>query len=82
MEDGVTGLAVPPGHVEYLRDAIQFLIAHPRERKRLGRNAQDAFHARFTLDAYVGRILDHMRDIAAAGRKVQPVTERSTEATA
>jgi glycosyltransferase involved in cell wall biosynthesis len=36
VEDGVTGLLVPPNDVPALRAAIDRLLAQPAERKRLG----------------------------------------------
>lgn len=72
VEDGVTGLTVPPGNVERLRDAIEFLLDHPQERKRLGRNAKDAFDARFTLHRYAASLVNHIREIAdGSGEPIQ-----------
>jgi glycosyltransferase involved in cell wall biosynthesis len=64
IEDGLTGITVPPGRPEPLREAIRFLLDHPRERRRLGHNARAAFEAQFTLDLYVARLLRHMDEIA------------------
>jgi hypothetical protein len=80
VEDGVTGLTVPPGDVARLRHAIRFLLEHPRERKRLGRNAKDAFESGFTLDAYTAKLLEHLDDIATGRQQALPVAERPTEA--
>jgi glycosyltransferase involved in cell wall biosynthesis len=65
IDDGVTGMMVSPGDARGLGEAIRFLLDHPRERKRLGSNARDAFEARFTLDRYVAALLNHMHQIAA-----------------
>jgi glycosyltransferase involved in cell wall biosynthesis len=65
IEDGVTGLTVPPGDSRKLRDAIRFLLDSPSERRRLGRNAREAFEARFTLDHYARALLNQMLQIAA-----------------
>jgi glycosyltransferase involved in cell wall biosynthesis len=65
VEDGVTGMTVPPADAGRLGEAIRFLLDHPRERKRLGHNARAAFEERFTLDRYVAVLLGHMREIAA-----------------
>lgn len=66
IQDGVTGLTVPPGDVGRLREAIDFLLAHPKERRRLGRNAKDAFDAQFNIDLYVASLLNHLGQIATA----------------
>lgn len=65
VEDGVTGLMVPPGDPRALRDAVHRLLDLPRERRRLGRNARDAFEAWFTLERYVEALLGQLCDIAA-----------------
>lgn len=40
VQDGVTGIVVPPGYVPALRDALGPLIADPRECRRLTVAAQ------------------------------------------
>jgi glycosyltransferase involved in cell wall biosynthesis len=65
IEDGVTGMTVPPGDPSRLREAIRFLLDNPAERRRLGRNARDAFESRFTLDMYAAALLHQMQLIAA-----------------
>ena len=67
IEDGVTGMTVPPGDHARLSEAIRLLLDSPAERRRLGRNARDAFESRFTLDNYAATLLDHMQAIATAG---------------
>jgi glycosyltransferase involved in cell wall biosynthesis len=63
IEDGVTGMTVPPGDPRRLGDAIRFLLDNPRERHRIGRNARDAFDARFTLEAYCAALINQMHSI-------------------
>jgi glycosyltransferase involved in cell wall biosynthesis len=36
VEDGVTGMLVPPGDPDALRDAVQALLEDPELRRRLG----------------------------------------------
>lgn len=81
IEDGVTGLTVPPGDPERLREAIRSLLDRPTERRRLGLNARDAFESRFTLDLYARALLDHMRSVAR-GRPPEEARQSSTRATA
>ena len=50
IDDGATGLLVPPGDVDSLRDAMARLIADPELRERMGAAAQSAV-AEFTSDA-------------------------------
>lgn len=63
IENGVTGITVPPGKPGPMREAISRLLDNPTERKRLGRNARAAFEAGFTLDAYVRRLLQHLDEV-------------------
>lgn len=70
VQDGETGLVVQPGDVAGLRRAIRHLIAHPGERRRLGRAARQAVLQRHSLDGYVGELARHMRVLSdgPAGR--------------
>ena len=66
VEDGHTGVVVPPGDARALAEALRRLIADPALRRRLGANA-NAFHERhLEIGAYVRRLADVWR--AAAGR--------------
>jgi glycosyltransferase involved in cell wall biosynthesis len=64
IEDGVTGMTVPPGDHRRLAEAIRFLLDSPRERHRMGRNAREAFDAQFTLESYCAALLNQMQLIA------------------
>jgi glycosyltransferase involved in cell wall biosynthesis len=63
--DGETGLLVPPGDVEALRDTLHRLIDDPAERARLGRNARRAVIERFSLDRYVEVLAAELRAATA-----------------
>src|SRR5437588_8249738 len=80
IEDGVTGMTVPPGDPSRLREAIQFLMDNPSERRRLGRNARDAFESRFTLDQYAAALIEQMH-LVAAGRPHEKAHRRSPQVT-
>lgn len=81
IEDGVTGVMVPPGDAGTLRDAIARLIADPAERRRLGANARDAAVARFGLDAYADGLARHLAEISAPAEPapVCPVQDRDDQ---
>jgi glycosyltransferase involved in cell wall biosynthesis len=66
VEDGVTGVMVPPGDAHALREAIERLLADPAERARLGANARAAVEERFSLDAYASSLAGHLEELAAA----------------
>lgn len=65
VEDGVTGVMVPPGDVDALREAIERLLADPAERARLGANARAAVEERFSLDGYAASLAGHLEELAA-----------------
>jgi glycosyltransferase involved in cell wall biosynthesis len=47
---------VEPGNVVALRDAIQFLLANPKEAERLGQNARQRILEQLSLESYVKNI--------------------------
>lgn len=51
--DGVSGMFVPPGDPDSLRDAIQRLRSDPQLRECLGRNGRERVESRFSLDAMI-----------------------------
>jgi glycosyltransferase involved in cell wall biosynthesis len=64
VDDGHTGVLVPPGDARALADALRRLIADPALRRRLGANAS-AFHERhLEIGTYVRRLADVWRAAA------------------
>ncbi|MBE2199387.1 MAG: glycosyltransferase family 4 protein [Anaerolinea sp.] len=55
--DGETGILVPPGDVQGMREAIAYLLANPQEARRLGQNARQRVEEELNLDAYVQRLI-------------------------
>jgi glycosyltransferase involved in cell wall biosynthesis len=51
--EGETGILVDPGDVTALREAIRYLLAHPEEASRMGRNARQRIEEQQNLDLYV-----------------------------
>ncbi|TMC13352.1 MAG: glycosyltransferase family 4 protein [Chloroflexi bacterium] len=67
---GETGLLVPPGDPEALKDALRGLIANPRQRRRLGENAREAVLRNYDLPIYAARLAAHISDLGQVGRAV------------
>lgn len=55
IEDGVSGLLVPPDDAAALDRAVAALIDDPRRRRRIGEAARARFEARFTIGDHVRR---------------------------
>ena len=70
VEDGVTGIVVPPRNPQRLRAAIEFVLDHPAERDRFGRNARRAVERSHSLDLYARHLADHLREICRSPRGV------------
>lgn len=56
IEDGVSGLYVPPGDTRALRAAMQRLLDDPARAIRMGREGRRLVEERFNLEAYVSRL--------------------------
>jgi glycosyltransferase involved in cell wall biosynthesis len=66
IEDGVTGLLVPPDDPRALADAIEALLADPARAQALGRAGRADARARFSLAAYSARLADAVHGSAGA----------------
>jgi glycosyltransferase involved in cell wall biosynthesis len=64
IDNGVTGIVVGPGDVGGLRDAVRRLLEHPEQRARLGAAARAAVLERWSLNAYVDRLAEHLAEVA------------------
>jgi glycosyltransferase involved in cell wall biosynthesis len=56
--DGETGILVEPGNIRAMREAIQFLLANPKEAERLGENARQRMLEELNLETYVKNLAD------------------------
>src|SRR5579859_5412745 len=65
VEDGRTGVVVPPGDVVRLRRAIEDLLADPDKRRELGERARQAAIDRFRLDLFVDGLAGHLQELGA-----------------
>jgi glycosyltransferase involved in cell wall biosynthesis len=70
VEDGVTGVLVPPADPPALRDALVRLLAAPEDRRRLGGAARERAAARFSRSAGCEALIGIYRSVAVPSRAV------------
>jgi glycosyltransferase involved in cell wall biosynthesis len=58
VEDGVTGILVPPGDSKALGDALLRLLLDPDLRARMGQAGRERVRSEFTVDRIVSQTLD------------------------
>jgi len=66
VDDGVTGLLVPPGDADALGEALVRLLADPDRRARMGAAGRARVEALFALPAFIERHEALYRDVAGA----------------
>lgn len=64
IEDGVTGILVPPGEVVPLTEGLRTLLVDPEVRRRLGAAARQRTEERFALSTTVTRYAELFRSLA------------------
>lgn len=70
IEEGVTGLYVPPGDVEALRARIQFLLERPTLADTMGRAGRQRIDEAMSLAHYTKRLYGHVTTVI--GQPAQP----------
>jgi len=58
VEDGVTGLLVPPGDVGEVTEALDRILANEPLRRRMKEDCRARTDEHFSMDRYISRILD------------------------
>lgn len=72
VENGVTGLLVPPGDVPALRSALERLLADPELRARMGAAARARSLERFSREAAAAAIVAVYADAAGSNPRRSP----------
>lgn len=68
IEDGTTGLLIPPGSPEALADAIRRLLADPPLRASMGCKGRERYLALFEYSSFYDRMLGIYRDVMGGGK--------------
>lgn len=74
IENGVTGLLVPPKNPEALVEAIGFLLKNPEKSRHLGQEARKVAERKFNLNRLVGeteRVYQEALQIATESQRTQ-----------
>jgi glycosyltransferase involved in cell wall biosynthesis len=66
VEDGVTGLRVPPGDVGALRSALERLLGDAELRARLGAAAREKAREELSFEAETDRLIGVYDELTAA----------------
>ena len=64
VQDGVTGLLVPPADSNALADKIAYLLEHREEARRLGRSARELIREKFSVETMVSAYWDLYHELA------------------
>jgi glycosyltransferase involved in cell wall biosynthesis len=64
VDDGRSGVVVPPGDVGRMAAAIEVLLADAERRRALGAEARKTVMERFGLDDYVDALADLLREVS------------------
>jgi O-antigen/teichoic acid export membrane protein/glycosyltransferase involved in cell wall biosynthesis len=68
IQEGITGIFVPPGDPAALRAAIQYLWDHPEVAERMGTAGRRRIEERHTIDQFVERVRQIVEEVIAARR--------------
>lgn len=72
IEEGVTGLIVPPGDAGRLAAAVEKLVRAPELAARMGRAARERAEQRFSLKHQVDRLLGVWTQVLERKRELEP----------
>lgn len=77
LEDGKTGILVPPADVDALADAIGNLLANPDLCREMGKKGRESASTKFSFPEYVDRIESFLRELARTPARggINPATE-------
>jgi glycosyltransferase involved in cell wall biosynthesis len=81
VQEGITGLFVPPGDIRALREAITSLWANPERAAEMGRNGRAHIEKYHALDAWVEDVRNVIEDVLKGGHRrsrVVPADGRRT----
>jgi glycosyltransferase involved in cell wall biosynthesis len=75
IEDGVSGLLIPPSDANALTDALHYFLQDPRRAQQLGQAASARITERFSLTDMVRRTEEHYLKLLGARRPVMDTME-------
>lgn len=79
IEDGVTGLLVPPGSPDDLAQAIITILQNPDMARRMGAAGCERAKARFSPERYATEIQKIYKELVGEGKQVRTVRGRDSK---
>jgi glycosyltransferase involved in cell wall biosynthesis len=73
VEDNKTGIFVPPGDPQALRNAIQYLWEHPEIAERMGAEGRKRAEEIFALDNFAANVLQIVNDVITGNHTPLPM---------
>jgi hypothetical protein len=68
IRENETGLYVAPGDVQGWKAAIQYMLDHPEEAERMGRNARKFVENGMNMDGFVETFREMIASLNEAGK--------------
>lgn len=75
LVDGKTCMYVTLGNPKALRDAIEYLWAHPEIADQMGREGRRIAERKFTVENFVGKMKDVVDEVALSSRRDEALDE-------
>lgn len=66
VEDGVTGILVPPRDVARMREAMEYLWTDPEAASEMGARARERYEREYTFGAFAERVYGVLCEVAAS----------------
>jgi glycosyltransferase involved in cell wall biosynthesis len=70
IDNGTTGLLVPPAEPAAWSDAIRSIMEHPEKAREMGRLASEVAHRRFSVERHVAAMMEVYGSVESPRRSV------------
>lgn len=80
IENGITGIVIPPGNVDAIYESMNYLIAHNDAVQRIGENGHKLVCQHYTVQKYVRNLLATYKRIVPHHHDAGPAAEKEPHA--